>query len=397
MNLGSLSYRKIDLYKGWQRVLIHMLFWLFVFFFDAIRTSFAIKEINLLFFLYTLRQVLTVILLHYFFVYYAIPQLLLKARWIFFALCILSAYIAMCSGMYYTLYFIKKNNILPEQLVFLANVYLKYDFFTTLIDPVRIYNTMLFHSSLFFTLLIKITKDFFTSSVQKSELEKEKIKLEKENIKLELDFLRSQINPHFFFNTLNNIYSIIIDKDEFAADIILKLSDLMRYSLYESGNDKILLKDELKFICDYIDLEKIRHKEHVKINLHVQGDSNHYEIPPLILITFVENAFKHGVNNTIEPSWVKISINIKNAELTFIAQNSKSPRLRSDNIQGGIGIVNLRRRLDIMYPERYKLMIDNNPLQYMVKLKLQLNDTATYMHDSGRRTTGAEPFGEIYK
>ena len=396
MNINFYTQKETSWYKGWHRFFIHLLFWICFYFFDALRTSFIIKEANLLFFLYTLRQILTVVVSYYFLVFFAIPKLLLNAKWFSFILSILIVYIFMSFGMYYTLYFIKMHNLLPEQLIFLSNVYLQHDFFSTLIDPVRAYNTILFHSSLFFALLIKITKDLFISKLQKLNLEKERLYLKKENIKLELNFLRSQINPHFFFNTLNNIYSIIIDKDEFAADIVLKLSDLMRYSLYESGNEKISLKDELKFISDYIDLEKIRHKEYVKINVSINGNPSTYTIPPLILITFVENAFKHGVNNTIEPSWVNIFIHVQNSELTFISNNSKPTKMRKDTIQGGIGIVNLRRRLDLMYPERYKLIIDNKPLEYTVELKLQLNDKETNLFDSGRRTTSAEPFGKIY-
>lgn len=396
MNIDLLSYRGNEWYKGWLRAFIHLLFWITVFLFDAVRTSFVIKEINILFFVYTLRQVLTVILCYYFFVCFAIPQLLIRARWFFFTVCLFLVYIFMFSGMYFTLYVIRVKDILPDQLTFLANVYLQQDFFRALIDPVIIYNTILFHSSLFFALLIKSTKDLFKSILQKHKLEKEREYLKNENIKLELNFLRAQINPHFFFNTLNNIYSVIIDKDEFAADLVLKLSDLMRYSLYESGNEKISLKDELKFICDYIDLEKIRHKEHVKINVNIKGNPDPYVIPPLILVTFVENAFKHSVNNTIDASWVNFFIQIQNSGLTFTAQNSKPSRLNKEKTQGGIGIANLRRRLDIMYPGRYQLKIDDHPLEYTAELKLQLNDKEAYMLDSGRRTTRAESFGEIY-
>ena len=396
MNIDLLSHRGTEWYKGWLRAFIHLIFWIIVFLFDAVRTSFVIKEINLLFFIYTLRQLLTVIFCYYFFVCFAIPQLLIKARWFFFTVCVFLVYIFMFSGMYFTLYFIRIKDMLPDQLTFLANVYLQHDFFRALIDPVIIYNTILFHSSLFFTLLIKVTKDLFVSILQKHKLEKERTYLKNENIKLELNFLRAQINPHFFFNTLNNIYSVIIDKDEFAADLVLKLSDLMRYSLYESGNEKISLKDEVKFICDYIDLEKIRHKEHVKINVNIKGNPDPYVIPPLILVTFVENAFKHGVNNTIDASWVNIFIQIQDSELTFTAHNSKPLRLSKEKIKGGIGIVNLRRRLDIMYRGSYQLKIDDHPQEYTVELKLQLNDKKAYMLDSGRRATRAESFGKVY-
>jgi sensor histidine kinase YesM len=270
-----------------------------------------------------------------------------------------------------------------------SDIYLQYGFWATVTDPIRMYNTILFYTTLFFTLLIKTTKSFFESSAQKINLEKEKLKLEKENMRLELNLLKSQINPHFFFNTLNNIYSLVEDKDELAASIILRLSDLMRYSLYESNRDTIPLAQELNFIQNYVELEKIRHKQYVAITLRAGEIPRNLAIPPLILVTFVENAFKHGVKTTIEASWVSIDVQVNGNELSFFIQNSKPQKLSREAVQGGIGLVNVHRRLDLIYPGRYQLLVKNEPTTYTVDLKIKLHENVPELRHSGRRAVGA--------
>jgi LytS/YehU family sensor histidine kinase len=152
----------------------------------------------------------------------------------------------------------------------------------------------------------------------------------------------------------------------------------MRYSLYESNTDKISLKRELEFISDYVELEKIRHKEHVAIHLNIQGNIvDELEIPPLILVTFVENAFKHGVNNSVDASFVQITINVKKTELLFSIKNSKPLKLHADNVEGGIGIMNVKRRLDLMYNNRYLLKIQNTPLEYIANLNIKMHEKST--------------------
>jgi sensor histidine kinase YesM len=385
-SLIELCQRK---YRGWSRVAVHMVFWLSIFFYEAVQTSFAIKEIGILFVIYTLREVLTIIILHYAFAYFIIPRILMKGKWVYFGISLLAAYVLMVSGFYYTLYCLKLYGLLPDPIKAFSDFYLKYSFRATLTDPIRAYNTVLFYSTLFFTLLIKTTKRSFEFSVQKVNLEKEKFKLERENLRLELNLLKSQINPHFFFNTLNNIYSLVEDKDELAASIILRLSDLMRYSLYESNHDLIPLQQELNFIQNYVELEKIRQKGCVSITYQIDKIPAHLSTPPLILVTFVENAFKHGVKTTIDASWVNIRVHVEGNELSFCIQNSKPHKRSRDVKPGGIGLANVRRRLDLTYPDRYKLLIQNEPDSYTVDLKLKLHENVPDLRNSRRRTVGA--------
>ncbi|WAC14901.1 histidine kinase [Dyadobacter pollutisoli] len=197
------------------------------------------------------------------------------------------------------------------------------------------------------------------------------LKLQRNNLSLELDFLRSQLNPHFLFNSLNNIYSMVEETNELAGNTILKLADLMRYSLYESSSENVLLSREILFLKDYIELEKIRHTPDTQINFQADGNFEDHRIPPFLLIPFVENAFKHGLN-TVGKKWVEINIHLSNSKLVFQVKNSK-PTAQSEQLQkGGIGLVNLKKRLDIYYPNRYELKINNSAAEYDVFLQITL-------------------------
>lgn len=374
-------------YKGWNRLGLHLVFWMLIFFAICIQASFGIKVHDWVYFSYSLRTLIIIMLVHYFFALYAIPKLLIPVKIFSFIIVCLLSLIFMTYSMKVTFYSMNVFNLTPPLLNNVSSFYLSKDFLETLVDPILHYNTIIFNFFIFFTVLIKITKDFFTKNLQNLKLENKYISLEKENIKLELNFLKSQIHPHFFFNTLNNIYSLISDKDEIAADIVLRLSNLMRYSLYESNNNHILLTRELDFLSDYVRLEQIRHKNHVSIKLDIEGITGNYIIPPLILITFVENAFKHGINKTIDASYVNININIINDELIFYIENSKPLKFKNDE-QGGIGILNIKRRLDIMFKDRYILNIQNEPLKFKVHLKIKMDEKAE-LHNSGRRAVSA--------
>ena len=389
MSLFALLAKYQSIYHGWRRVVFHVSYWVVLFLYELIQTNLTIES-NSVSLLFTLREVSTIILVHYFLAYYAIPKLLLRFKWVRFVVSVIISYIILMGGMYYSLLFLRENNLVTGYLEQTADFFLRYDFAATLVNPARMYNVFIFNLSLVFSLLIKITASFFRSNMQKMTLEKEKTKLE-------LDFLKAQVNPHFFFNTLNSIYSLIVDKDEAAADIVLKLSDLMRYSLYESKNDKIPLAREFRFIQDYVKLERIRHKEHVTIVSDIQNvTESRLEIPPLVLITFVENAFKHGINNTIEASWVKITATVENSILSFVVENTKPAKLQHMTAHGGIGLVNARRRLDLLYPNHYQLTIRNETTSYSIHLTLLLHERSSQLYHRRRRTARSERHKEIH-
>lgn len=203
-----------------------------------------------------------------------------------------------------------------------------------------------------------------------SKLEKERNQMEKENIQNQLAFLRNQVSPHFFMNTLNNIHSLIDINTEEAKEAIIKLSKLMRHLLYDSNTDQIALENELDFITSYINLMKLRFSDKVHIDVKIPADIPSKKIPPLLFTSFVENAFKHGISYQNE-SHIHISFIIDNEQLTFLIVNS-IPDNRKEEIQNGIGIENSRKRLDLLYGNDYTLDIEESKNEYQLRLNIPL-------------------------
>ena len=202
----------------------------------------------------------------------------------------------------------------------------------------------------------------------------EKRELQTQTMQSELKFLRSQINPHFLFNTLNNLYALTLKKSDDAPEIVLKLSEIMRYMLYECNERTVPLSKEITYLRNYLDLERIRQSRDIRIDMNVIGHVSEQKIAPLIFIPFVENSFKHGLNNQISEGYVSIELKVDENSLDFVIENSKPPNQPSQvhRRSGGIGLVNVKRRLNLIYPDRYRLKINNEPHSYRVNLLLQL-------------------------
>lgn len=202
-----------------------------------------------------------------------------------------------------------------------------------------------------------------------------KQELQTKNIESELRFLKSQVNPHFLFNTLNNIYALSLKKSDKAPETVLKLSELMRYMLYECNEERVLLANEVKYVENYIALESLRQGHNIDINLDVVGDVHTQKIAPLMFTPFLENAFKHGVNNAITGGFINITLMVEDEEVNFQIENSKAntmPTARHPR-SGGIGLKNLKRRLELVYPDKYELNIEDQPNVYIVHLSIQLD------------------------
>ena len=204
--------------------------------------------------------------------------------------------------------------------------------------------------------------------------EKQKKALENERLNAELNFLKLQINPHFLFNTLNSIYSQAHLKSEQTEYSSLKFSQIMRYVLYDSTTEKIPLTRDLEYIRNYIDLQKLRISKNITIQYEVTGVTNDLLIAPLLLITFIENAFKHGISYS-SPSAIDIKIGVTGTDLTLTVGNTivRRPLSTGETRGGGVGLVNARRRLDVLYPGRYLLDISDNNSIYVVNLKISLD------------------------
>ncbi|MEN8122324.1 MAG: histidine kinase [Bacteroidota bacterium] len=193
--------------------------------------------------------------------------------------------------------------------------------------------------------------------------------IEEEKVKAELSTLKAQINPHFLFNTLNGIYAQAITKSENTANSISKLSSLMRYALTETIAEKVSLEKELNYINNYIELQKIRLTGKTKVIFRVDGNTNAKQIAPMLLISFVENAFKYGVSNEIETQ-IKISVLFENGDLIFRVFNDKVPNTAKEN-SSNLGIKNTKNRLELTYPDSYTLNITDNDKTFEVKLKIK--------------------------
>lgn len=196
-------------------------------------------------------------------------------------------------------------------------------------------------------------------------------KIEMKNDEAELASLKAQINPHFLFNTLNGIYAQAITKSENTADSIQKLSSIMRYVITEANDNEVLLEKEITYLKNYIALQKLRLTDKTKVDFKVSGDTDKKKIAPLLLICFIENAFKYGVSNEVN-STIDIIIEIENDEMTLRIKNEKV-RNKTESIDSEkIGLINAIKRMDLIYGKNYSLNIDDNSNAYKVVLKIIL-------------------------
>lgn len=219
-------------------------------------------------------------------------------------------------------------------------------------------------SIVIFVSLLRFAADWLDLQTTRKEIEKEKLTAE-------LNFLKAQVNPHFLFNTLNNLYYLAYSKSDNTAEVIEKLSRMMRYMIYDSNYPQVQLTKEIEYMQNYISLEKLRLSDNVKINFLIEGVIDTVRITPLILITFLENAFKHGVTSTSKESWIEVSLVSKPGALHFVVSNSKSGSTNSEE-KSGIGLQNVKRRLDLSYPGKYKLEMSDQANEYRINLSLDL-------------------------
>lgn len=213
--------------------------------------------------------------------------------------------------------------------------------------------------------LLQITVDYYRQKelIRKIELEK---------INAELNFLKAQVNPHFLFNTLNNLYALILQKSDKSGEAVLKLADIMKYILAEGNLEKVPLEKEITLLQNYTALERLR-KTDAEIKIQTTGSINGQLITPLLLLPFVENAFKYGLNTVSGNGFVHIGMDVQGNQLHFTVENNNPPASNKEAVQSlGIGIVNVRKRLDFLYPGRYHMQISEQPACFKIDLQLNL-------------------------
>lgn len=332
----------------------HVIFWLGYFLFNFIRWGSYFND-----YWYSLKSNLVEFSLHipitYLVIYYLIPKYLLKRKYLAFFLWLLSFLLLLYllrTGLNYVLV---SKNIWPEA------------------DGIQ--NAFTFNHVIAVTLgefyvislvsAIKLTHDWISEKRKNDELQKIQLRTE-------LDFLKSQIQPHFFFNTLNNLYALIIKKSSNAPDVVLKLSEIMQYVLYEVKESKISLLKEINYIYSYLELEKLRYGNKINANLEITGDIDEIEIPPLLFLPFIENCFKHGTKNN-ENIKVDISFEIKGNFLFFTVENSFQA-LEANSVKHGIGIDNVRRRLELLFKNDFILTTNSNKNKFKIFLKIPIHE-----------------------
>lgn len=240
------------------------------------------------------------------------------------------------------------------------------DYFYSNIYIVQMASTSFF--IVIFVGLLRFLKDWF-------ELEAKTKELENEKLSAELSFLKEQINPHFLFNTLNNLYYLAYTKSDNTTEVIAKLSQMMRYMIYESNYKQVDLSKEIEYMQNYVSLERLRLTNEIPIDFKVEGDPAGIKIAPLILITFLENAFKHGVSGDNKKAWVNLSIRLSGKDCIYTVENSKNKvnGVTSEHGKSGIGLQNVKRRLELTYGDKYDLEVKDLADRYFVQLKMSLN------------------------
>lgn len=203
-------------------------------------------------------------------------------------------------------------------------------------------------------------------------LQKKMADMAKEKAEAELNFLKSQINPHFIFNSLNSVYFLIDKNNSEARQALHKFSEMLRYQLYEAGGEKIPIEKEISYLKDYVDLQKLRKDENYRVQFNCAREVKAFSIEPLLLIPFVENAFKHISHKADQSNFVNLDLRRSNGQFEFTVENSKENGAVATDQYGGIGLNNVKRRLELLYPGRYELEIKDSPDKYKIVFKLKI-------------------------
>ena len=321
-----------------------------------------------------------VVILFYFNYYIFIPKLLNRRKFIFYAMSLIAMIIILLFSIrLFDHYYIAIKPLPPPPSIESAHIGDTYkgDFISPLSDKdggnLRMMRReldifVLCILSIAVSTSIKVTGQWYSNEKERKEMENQKLSAE-------LSFLKSQINPHFFFNTLNSIYSLAIQKSDKTPEAIVKLSELMRYIIYESDKNLVSLKKELEYIKNYVELQQLRLMSNVKVTYDIQGVAySDIMIEPLLFLPFIENAFKHGIDSTRKCE-IKIKFVIASDRLVFIVENpivKQSKRQSSES--SGIGLVNSKKRLQLLYQDRHELKVTQTDEFFEVELAIKIGD-----------------------
>ncbi len=336
----------------------HIIFWAIYFTFNVLRWGSLHNDFE-----YSLKTNLIGFPIHmalaYFNIYYLMPKYVHTRKYFIYTLYVLLSLFVMLLVKFNLTYYLVDPNVMPEGGEIVDTITLNYAIVTMLGE--------LYVVS--FVTAIKVTVDWLREHSKLHDLEKRQLTTE-------LKFLRSQVSPHFFFNTLNNIYSLTLEKSNKAPEVVLKLSELMRYLLYATHRRKQDLKSEIDCIQNYIDLERIRFDDSLQIDMSISGNLENCEIAPMLLVPLIENCFKHGANKNIGDMNISIDIKVEDGFMHFKVSNT----IPQDNSESkvptrssGIGLSNVKKRLELGYDEEdYELSIFERDNIFHVILKLKV-------------------------
>lgn len=294
-------------------------------------------------------------------IYFVLPRhFFSKKNWLITAVCFVPILIAILIIQYYSTYFVSWNlaRINPAKKIPSPEKILK-----------SVNREILFNYPIVtgFAVIIKMMKHGWLKQQETEQIAREKAKTE-------LQILKGQIHPHFLFNTLNNIYFFTLTARDKAVEMLTKLTAILRYIINECGQRLVPLEKELEMIQDYVALEKTRYGDRLKLIFEINGDCHHKMISPLLLIPLVENSFKHGASKMLEHPWVNIKINIDGQFLFFVLSNSRPDVKTMADHNRHIGLNNVKKRLQLLYPSAHELNIAENTKSYEVFMKICLDE-----------------------
>jgi sensor histidine kinase YesM len=336
----------------------HIVFWGVYMFFNILRWGSIHND-----FLYSLKTNLLGFPIHmtlaYLNIYYLMPRFIFTRKYFTYAVLMLICLLIMLLVKYNLTYYLVSTNVWPEGPEDISSITFNYAI-TTMFGEFYV---------VCFVTAIKITVDWLQESSKLHDLEKRQLTTE-------LKFLRSQVSPHFFFNTLNNIYSLTLEKSDRAPEVVLKLSELMRYLLYATKKRKQDLTSEIECIQNYIDLERIRFDESLEVNMRISGTLEKHTIAPMLLVPLIENCFKHGASKNIGQMHIDIDIKVEGDFMHFKVSNTipgKTDIILPPDKNGGIGLSNVKKRLELGYDQKdYDLSIYEADQMFHVILKLKV-------------------------
>ncbi len=347
-----------------HKSLRHLLFWSALLVYEGLIWGMVDGEFN--------RRIVTAfielpikMMATYFTIYYLIDRLLMKRKYLWFFNALLLSVVGFAILMriqgYYLIYPIYLPEATEAPLFYFPKIF---------IALVNLYSLVAILAS------FHMTKLWFLHERATRELQEIAQKLQNEKLEAELKVLKSQINPHFLFNTLNNLYVLTLKHSDKAPETVYRLSELMNYMLYESNQPKVFLEKEIQYIQNYIALEKLRYNPNVDIGLKVYGETSDIQVAPLLILPFVENGFKHGLNKERDSGWLTVDIQVKANTVTVKVENSKEmDGTKTPRLPSGIGLENVRKRLDLIYPGRYELKIFSEEQTFLAVLKITIADS----------------------